>query len=100
MRVACLFDGTAWALVMPEHLYALGAVRSASSEATHAALLAAYLDGQPCLQAVPDDGYIMQVRAPALVLRMPSQPPCGCCCCNGGRPPGSPVHVAATVHVT
>ena len=63
MRCACLFDGTAWALVMPEHLYALGAVRCASSEAAHAALLAAYTSGQPCLQAVPDDGYIMQVRS-------------------------------------
>ena len=61
MRVACLFDGTAWALVMPEHLYALGAARLASHSAGHAALLDAYAQPPASFASIPDDGYIMQV---------------------------------------
>ena len=61
MRVACLFDGTAWALVMPEHLYALGAANLRSREPAHAALLDAYKEDHASFAAIPDDGYIMQV---------------------------------------
>lgn len=63
MRVACLFDGTAWALVMPDHLYALGTANVAGFEKRHAALLDAYMDNQSSLAAIPDDGYIMQVSS-------------------------------------
>ena len=61
MRVACLFDGTAWALVMPEHLYALGAARLTTNGAGHAALLDAYAQPPASCASIPDDGYIMQV---------------------------------------
>jgi hypothetical protein len=61
MRVACLFDGTAWGLVMPDHLFALGTVNIMGNEKIHATLLDAYLEKYPSYSAVPDDGYIMQV---------------------------------------
>ncbi|CAL8467022.1 g6558 [Coccomyxa elongata] len=60
MRVACLFDGTAWGLVMPDHLYALGTANVMANEKVHAALLDAYLEKHPSFAAIPDDGYIMQ----------------------------------------
>jgi hypothetical protein len=62
MRVACLFDGSAWALVMPEHLYALVSAQLVGNDKVHSALLKAYLGTHPSFAAVPDDGYIMQVN--------------------------------------
>ena len=61
MRVAALFDGTAWALVTPDHLYALAASQPHGSPGYHAALLDAYRGSHQSFAAVPDDGYIMQV---------------------------------------
>lgn len=64
MRVASLFDGTAWALVTPEHLYALSAAQPMGNTSYHAALLDAYRGSHQSFAAVPDDGYIMQVANP------------------------------------
>lgn len=64
MRVACLFDGSAWALVMPDHLYALGSVHLSGNNKAHSLLLDAYRGTLSSLAAVPDDGYIMQVCFP------------------------------------
>ena len=63
MRVASLFDGTAWALVTPEHLYALGAAQPMGNQQYHAALLDAYRGSDHTFASVADDGYIMQVAA-------------------------------------
>ena len=65
MRVAALFDGTAWALVTPEHLYALAASQPMGNMGYHAALLDAYRGSHQSFAAVPDDGYIMQVATSA-----------------------------------
>ena len=64
MRVACLFDGTAWGLVMPDHLFALSTVSVLGNEKIHATLLDAYLENHSSFSAIPDDGYIMQVGIP------------------------------------
>ena len=61
LRVASLFDGTAWALVTPEHLYALAASQPMGNSGYHGALLDAYRGSHQSFAAVPDDGYIMQV---------------------------------------
>jgi len=67
MRVASLFDGTAWALVTPQHLYALGTAQPMGNAEYHAALLDAYRgSSNQSFAAVPDDGYIMQVTIPRL----------------------------------
>ena len=66
MRVASLFDGTAWALVTPEHLYALGTAQPMGNAEYHAALLDAYRGSNATFAAVPDDGYIMQVSSAGL----------------------------------
>eukprot|EP00208_Stichococcus_sp_RCC1054_P006330 CAMPEP_0206141976 /NCGR_PEP_ID=MMETSP1473-20131121/14954_1 /ASSEMBLY_ACC=CAM_ASM_001109 /TAXON_ID=1461547 /ORGANISM="Stichococcus sp, Strain RCC1054" /LENGTH=483 /DNA_ID=CAMNT_0053536755 /DNA_START=219 /DNA_END=1666 /DNA_ORIENTATION=+ len=58
MRVACLADGSAWALVQPEHLARLQMSCPLAPE-VHRELLERYADGQP-LSSVPDDGYILQ----------------------------------------
>ena len=63
MRVATLFDGTAWALVTPEHLYAVGAAQPMGNPPYHAALLKAYRGSNQSFTAIPDDGYIMQVSS-------------------------------------
>lgn len=63
MRVASLFDGTAWALVTPEHLYALSTAQPMGNTAYHAALLDTYRGSATTFAAVPDDGYIMQVSS-------------------------------------
>lgn len=70
MRVATLFDGTAWALVTPEHLYALGVAQPMGNPPYHAALLNAYRGSQQSFTAVPDDGYIMQVSSTVLSFSM------------------------------
>lgn len=75
MRVACLFDGTAWGLVMPDHLYALGTANVMANEKVHAALLDAYLEKHPSFAAIPDDGYIMQVGATLFMAARTAQ--CG-----------------------
>lgn len=69
MRVASLFDGTAWALVTPEHLYALSTSQPMGNTGYHAALLDAYRGSHQSFAAVPDDGYIMQVTTAGLALR-------------------------------
>jgi len=69
MRVASLFDGTAWALVTPQHLYALGMAQPMGNAEYHAALLDAYRgSSNQSFAAVPDDGYIMQVTIAMLTL--------------------------------
>ena len=63
MRVASLFDGTAWALVTPEHLYALSTAQPIVNTAYHESLLDTYRGSATTFAAVPDDGYIMQVSS-------------------------------------
>ncbi len=67
MRVACLYDGSAWALVAPEHLQALQAACAGTAVANHQRLLAAYVGQVPGgrsqsskLAEIADDGYILQ----------------------------------------
>ena len=68
MRVASLFDGTAWALVTPEHLYVLSTAQPMGNTEYHAALLDTYRGSNTTFAAVPDDGYIMQVSLTGLEL--------------------------------
>ena len=70
MRVASLFDGTAWALVTPEHLYALSTAQPMGNTEYHAALLDTYRGSATTFAAVPDDGYIMQVSSKGLALAL------------------------------
>eukprot|EP00884_Botryococcus_braunii_P009373 jgi/Botrbrau1/18437/Bobra.0072s0025.1 len=65
MRVASLYDGSAWGLVSPQVLQALQAACAATAVSHHQRLLAAYASqghGMPAMQwaDIPDDGYIMQ----------------------------------------
>lgn len=59
MRVACLADGSAWALVQPSVLDRLQASCPAAPT-VHAELLVNYSKGYDGLWSVPDDGYILQ----------------------------------------
>eukprot|EP00891_Asterochloris_glomerata_P002441 jgi/Astpho2/2441/Aster-05689 len=60
MRVACLYDGSAWALVDSGHLKHLQGASWSSIPDVHADLLDDYMEGFEQLADVPDDGYIMQ----------------------------------------
>ncbi|KAK9810336.1 hypothetical protein WJX72_008917 [[Myrmecia] bisecta] len=60
MRVACLYDGSAWALVQAEHLKLLQGAACIPVAKFHAELLDSYLTGHSSVLAVPDDGYFMQ----------------------------------------
>jgi APAF-1 helical domain len=65
MRVASLYDGSAWALVGSDILQSLQLASAASAVAHHQRLLSAYASkghGVPAMQwaDIPDDGYIMQ----------------------------------------
>lgn len=59
MRVACLADGSAWALVQPDQFARLQACCPLASE-VHAELLERYSAGAASLANVPDDGYFLQ----------------------------------------
>ncbi|DBB08019.1 TPA: hypothetical protein ACH3X3_009392 [Trebouxia sp. C0006] len=60
MRVAFLYDGSAWALVDGAHLKHLQSLAWSGATVVHEELLQSYLAEQPELANVPDDGYFMQ----------------------------------------
>lgn len=60
MRVAFLYDGSAWALVDGAHLKHLQSLAWSGATGVHDELLQSYLAEQQELATVPDDGYFVQ----------------------------------------